>query len=73
MTYQGRIKDGTIVLDGPIDLPEGVLVQVDVTPLETSPKSKLGERLLKYAGKAEGLPADASRNLDHYLYGQPET
>lgn len=73
MTYQGRIKDGSIVLEGPIDLPEGVLVRVDVTPLEASPKSALGERLLKYAGKAEGLPPDASRNLDHYLYGQRET
>jgi ribosomal protein L18 len=28
--------------------------------------------LLKYAGKAAGLPSDASRNHDHYLYGTPK-
>jgi hypothetical protein len=28
--------------------------------------------LLKYAGKAEELPADAARNFDHYLYGHPK-
>lgn len=26
-------------------------------------------RLLRHAGKASDLPADAARNLDHYLYG----
>jgi hypothetical protein len=31
----------------------------------------LGEKLLKYAGKAVGLPPDAARNHDHYLYGTP--
>jgi hypothetical protein len=73
MTYQGQIKNGTIVLDGPIDLPEGVRVQVDITPLDTASKPTLSERLLRYAGKAEGLPPDASRNLDHYLYGVHKT
>lgn len=31
----------------------------------------LGEKLLKYSGKAVGLPADAAHNHDHYLYGSP--
>lgn len=29
----------------------------------------VGKGLLKLAGKADDLPADAARNLDHYLYG----
>jgi hypothetical protein len=26
-------------------------------------------KLLRHAGKASGIPADAARNLEHYLYG----
>ena len=34
--------------------------------------SSLYDRLKSVAGKAEGLPADASLQVDHYLYGQPK-
>ncbi len=30
------------------------------------------ERLKSVIGKAKGLPADASRDIDHYLYGAPK-
>jgi hypothetical protein len=30
------------------------------------------QSLLELAGKADDLPADASRNVDHYLYGLPK-
>lgn len=30
------------------------------------------ETLKDFVGKAEGLPPDASVNLDHYLYGLPK-
>lgn len=32
----------------------------------------LRETLLQFSGKADGLPADYSINLDHYLYGLPK-
>jgi len=32
----------------------------------------LGQKLMKYAGKAVGLPEDAARNHDHYLDGAPK-
>ena len=32
-------------------------------------KATVGRGLLKLAGKAKDLPADAASNLDHYLYG----
>ncbi|MBI2803930.1 MAG: hypothetical protein HYX68_02990 [Planctomycetes bacterium] len=41
----------------------------------TNPKAKprtLAERLANVQGKATGLPADASVNHDHYLYGAPK-
>ena len=31
----------------------------------------LGQKLLKHAGKAVGLPHDLAENHDHYLYGTP--
>ena len=31
----------------------------------------LGEKLMKYAGKATEMPEDAALNHDHYLYGAP--
>ena len=31
----------------------------------------IGQVMLEFAGRAEGLPEDYSANLDHYLYGVP--
>jgi hypothetical protein len=30
MTYRGHIKNGTVVLDAPVALPEGAVVRVEV-------------------------------------------
>lgn len=32
-----------------------------------SRKQTLGQRLMKFAGTAKGLPADTARNHDHYI------
>ena len=71
MTYRGHVKDGAVVLDEPVSLPEGADIRVDVLPRKRR-RSTLGQRLLRHAGTAKGLPPDASRNLDHYLYGAPK-
>jgi hypothetical protein len=70
MTYKGRIKDGVIVLNNNVSLPEGT--EVDVEPVSTGARSKVWDNLLKLAGKAEGFPEDAAKNVDHYLYGNPK-
>ena len=41
-------------------------------PSKSHPGNRLGEVLLQFAGKAQGLPPDYSTNLDHYLYGLPK-
>ena len=38
-------------------------------PAAKTKNSSLNDRLKSVIGKAKGLPADASRNIDHYLYG----
>ena len=78
MTYRGRVKNGTVVLDKLMDLPDGA--EVEVTPVEPQPAQPeeeaklptLAERLAPFIGKLKGLPPDLSANLDHYLYGTPK-
>ncbi len=77
MGYNGHVKNGIVVLDEPVQLPEGAKVRVEI--LESGEEvlvdengQTLGQKLLKFAGKAVGLPPDAARNHDHYLYGTPK-
>jgi len=71
MTYRGHVENGVVVLDQAVPWPDGTPVNVEPVGKEES-ESPLSEVLLRYAGKAKGLPPDASRNLDHYLYGAPK-
>jgi hypothetical protein len=76
MTYRGHIKNGTVVLDEPVALPEGAEVAVSLMGNVESVADEQGptlyERLKPLIGKVEGLPADAALNHDHYLYGTPK-
>ena len=78
MVYRGRVKGGIVVLESAHALPEGTEVRVEVVtaegdrPLLDENGQTLGEKLMKYAGKAVGLPEDAALNHDHYLYGAPK-
>ncbi len=68
MTYRGHIKNGTVVLDEPVELPEGaeVLIQSVV------PSPPLGVLMREVAGQGKGLPDDGSVQHDHYIYGTPK-
>ncbi len=78
MEYRGHVEAGRVLLDEPTVLPDGTVVSV--RPLKRARKASprrrrpptLAERLAPFIGKAKGLPADASTNLDHYLYGLPK-
>lgn len=71
MDYRGKVSGGVVVLEPGVDLPEGAEVRVEVlTPPLTSPQTTLGQRLMKFAGRAQGLPSDMAENHDHYLHGQ---
>lgn len=73
MSLMGHIQNGVVVFDAPNTLPDGTQVKVEpVVSPENSPKRTLLERLGDVVGKVEGLPPDASRNVDHYLYGHPK-
>jgi hypothetical protein len=72
MTYHGHVKDGVVILNDAPLFPDGTEVQVQIMPSATTDSSSLGQRLMKYAGKAEGLPVDLARNHDHYIHGMPK-
>lgn len=70
MTLQGRVENGTIVLDPPTQLPEGTRVRVEVIAAPAEPT--LFDRFQHLAGQAKQLPPDAAEQHDHYLYGTPK-
>jgi len=79
MTYQGHVENGAVVLDSPASLPEGAKVEVAVVsdvelPHDAKP---LWMRIVEIGASVpredwREVPADASINLDHYLYGAPK-
>lgn len=69
MTYRGTVSGGVVVPEHGASLPEGAQVRIE---LVEQPQTTLGQRLMKFAGKAKGLPKDMARNHDHYLHGQPK-
>jgi hypothetical protein len=79
MTYRAKMENGQVVFEGGIKPADGVELRVDevVTEKEdaVAPPAEgttLGQRLMKLSGIVEGLPPDAARNHDHYLYGTPK-
>jgi hypothetical protein len=79
MTYSGHIENGQVVFDGAPALPDGTPVVVSVAAKAAQSEDQeerenptLYERMKPFIGKIEGLPEDASQNIDHYLYGHPK-
>jgi hypothetical protein len=70
MTYRGHIKNGQILLNEPVALPEGAEVNVEVIE-NGEPQVTIWDKLLELAGTVEG-PTDWPKKNDHYLYGTPK-
>ncbi|MBX9792073.1 MAG: hypothetical protein K2Y37_24380 [Pirellulales bacterium] len=83
MIYRGRVSKGIVVLEDAAGLPDGTEVVVRPAPAKKVEKNGHGKSvgraknkavspaLLKLAGTVKDLPADASRTIDEFLYGQP--
>lgn len=78
MTYRGRVRNGVVILEDHAVLAEGTPVHVKPLTKKTSRKKgggqfqTLGQRLMRFAGRAKGLPVDMARNHDHYIHGAPK-
>jgi hypothetical protein len=72
MIYRGHVKNGVIVLDENVSLPEGTEVKIEalvevLAPHDESEIPTLYERLGPVIGMAKGLPPDFAKNHDHYI------
>jgi hypothetical protein len=77
MSFQGHVENGAVVMDEPLSLPNGTVVEVNPVPYspENPPGEKpktLNERLKKYIGCIKDGPEDGALQHDHYLYGTPK-
>jgi hypothetical protein len=74
MTLRGHVKNGAVVLDEPVGLPDGTDVEVEVRPVGEAGGGgpSLYERLQDVVGSAEGLPEDMAANHDYYIHGTPK-
>lgn len=71
--YFGIFKDGVVLPDLPISLPNGTKVRIELIDREKVEEiSCLIADLKALAGTAIDLPADLARNHDHYLHGTPK-
>lgn len=70
MVYHGRVKNGAIVLDPDVDLPDGVEVRIELTSTEPLREREPLLRMTDLAVET-GIP-DLATNIDHYLYGHPK-
>jgi predicted DNA-binding antitoxin AbrB/MazE fold protein len=59
----GEVKNGVVVLEEKVSLPDGTKVRIE--PLETEEAPTLVERLKDCIGNLKGLPSDMARNHDH--------
>jgi hypothetical protein len=73
MVYHDRVKDGTVVIDPGVELPEGAVVRVELELAGESQASSGHDPLSRMADLAveTGFP-DLATNVDHYLYGHPK-
>ena len=75
MVYKGHVKNGVILADDPVDLPEGAVIRFEIAAepeqVEDS-EATFANRFAEVMGKAQSLPGDAAENHDHYLYGVPK-
>ncbi len=75
MSYLGEVRNGQIVLENGVTLPDGTRVRVEPVDGESSAgepePGSLAAELLKFAGIADDLSPDMARNHDHYLHGHP--
>ena len=73
MTIRGLVKDGVVVPEAEGQLQEGAEVMISSPDLSSGTvQTSLAEAMQDFIGIGNDMPADGSRNLDHYLYGAPK-
>jgi hypothetical protein len=84
VTYRGQVKDGVVVPESGVELPEGAEVRIELEwPQQREATTKVNdggvpsratmyERYRNIIGAIKDLPPDFAANHDHYIHGQPK-
>jgi hypothetical protein len=74
MSVRGIVKNGVVVPEEGIELPDGATVTITSEaggePADSATPS-LAEAMKEFIGMGNGMPKDGSKNIDYYLYGAP--
>lgn len=62
-------KTSALEMEGSCPSASDLKVSIGQDAKKGPSASALGKMLLRFAGKASGLPADLARNHDNYLHG----
>jgi hypothetical protein len=69
MTYKGKVRNGVVVLEERMALPENDEVRVELTDDETSAEGRSWAEVFGDSiGSVRDLPPDMARNHDHYIH-----
>ena len=71
MTYQGKVRNGLVVLNDSVTLPEGSVVSVQVLGPDLEDDDQAAITRLGDLGIEAGLP-DLATNIDDYLHCHPK-
>lgn len=78
---EGIVENGVVRINADDTPPDGTRVSIRILPKKRPGKQRASARkkrpvcspeIMKFAGIIKDMPADASWNLDHYLYGTPK-
>ncbi len=81
MTFQGKIHNGVVVFDAPVNLPEGTPVRIEVQAERSASKDRLTPEQIRQrkamfdeitALPMEGPGGFSGSDHDKVLYGQPQ-
>jgi hypothetical protein len=63
MTFRGRVRNGVIVLDDGVTLPEGTVVEVELVEAPTKPERGSAEAIMQCTGTWAGQADEVDRLL----------
>ena len=73
MSYRGRVKNGVVVFDEPVQLADGMEVLIElIDGGENRTRPTLVEQFADIIGTVPDLPPDMAEQHDHYLHGAPK-
>ena len=75
MIYRGVVKNGVVVIEEGVKLPDGMEVRIEPFAPDDSPPSEgptLAEQFGDVIGTVPDLPSDMAEQHDHYLHGAPK-